>query len=124
MKFFVYVVCGLIGGVLGGMGMGGGTVLIPLLSILLGVNQHVAQGVNLISFIPMSVLALIIHLKNKLVDFKWLLYLVLPGVVTCVVGCYLARAMGAELLRRCFGGFLLVLSIFQLSYQFVNKGKK
>ena len=70
MEFVWYGVAGIISGVLGGMGMGGGTILIPLLSIFYAVSQHTAQATNLISFIPMSVIALIIHLKNKLVDFK------------------------------------------------------
>jgi uncharacterized membrane protein YfcA len=77
--------CGLLGGVLGGMGLGGGTVLIPLLTILVGVSQHSAQGANLLSFIPMSIIALVIHVKNKLIDYKWLLYMILPGVATCII---------------------------------------
>ena len=113
MEFIWYGVAGVLGGVLGGMGMGGGTVLIPLLSIFYNVGQHTAQAVNIISFIPMAVIALIIHLKNNLVDFKNVLLIIIPGVLTCVFGCYLARAMNGELLKRCFGGFLLLLSIFQ-----------
>lgn len=113
MEYIWYVVAGVIGGILGGMGMGGGTALIPLLSIFYSVSQHTAQAVNLISFIPMAVVALIIHIKNKLVDFKRVIYIIVPGLLTCILGCYLARAMSAELLKRFFGGFLLLLSVFQ-----------
>lgn len=113
MEYIWYVVAGVIGGILGGMGMGGGTALIPLLSIFYSVSQHTAQAVNLISFIPMAVVALIIHIKNKLVDFKRVMYIIVPGLLTCILGCYLARAMSAELLKRFFGGFLLLLSVFQ-----------
>ena len=76
MEYIWYVVAGVLGGVLGGMGMGGGTILIPLLSIFYAVSQHTAQAVNLISFLPMAVVALIIHLKNKLVDFKKLTWII------------------------------------------------
>ena len=122
MEFVWYSVAGALGGLLGGMGMGGGTVLIPLLSIFYSVGQHTAQAVNIISFIPMAVVALIIHLKNKLVDFNNVLWIILPGVFTCILGCYLARAMGGDLLKRAFGGFLLLLSVSQ----FINelKGQK
>lgn len=68
MEFLWYAVAGVLGGVLGGMGMGGGTVLIPLLSIFYAVEQHTAQAVNLIAFIPMAVVAIIIHIKNGLLD--------------------------------------------------------
>ena len=113
MRILWFVVAGLSAGVLGGMGMGGGTVLIPLLSIFYKIGQHTAQAINLISFIPMAVIALIFHLKNKLVRFDKLLYIIIPGIACCVVGCYLANALGADLLRRFFGGFLLALSVFQ-----------
>ena len=121
-KFLLYLLAGLAGGFLGGMGMGGGTILIPLLTIFLKSSQHLAQAVNLISFIPMAVVALIIHLKNKLVDFKNVLWIILPGVFTCILGCYLARAMDGALLKRCFGGFLLLLSVFQFITEI--KGQK
>lgn len=120
MEFIWYVFAGLLGGVLGGMGMGGGTVLIPLLSIFYCVSQHTAQASNLISFIPMAIVALIIHLRNGLVEFKKIMFIILPGVITCIVGCYLARAISGDLLKRLFGGFLLLLSIFQ----FVTEIKK
>ncbi len=124
MQFIWYVIAGAFGGVLGGMGMGGGTVLIPLLSIFYKVNQHVAQSTNLIVFIPMAIVALVLHLKNKLVDFKWVLYIVVPGIFTCIIGCYMARAISAEILKRIFGGFLIALSIYQIVNQILKWNQK
>ncbi len=114
MEYVWYGIAGVAGGLLGGMGMGGGTVLIPLLSIFYGVGQHTAQAINLIAFIPMAVVALIIHIKNGLVEFKRVLAIVLPGLVACVFGVYLARALQGEILKKCFGGFLFALSVFQI----------
>ena len=48
----IETIIGLISGIVSGTGMGGGTILIFLLSFLLGVEQHVAQATNLIFFIP------------------------------------------------------------------------
>ena len=121
MEFFWFTIAGLLGGVLGGMGMGGGTILIPLLSIFYSVSQHTAQAVNLISFIPMSVVALVIHLKNKLVDFKGVLWFVIPGIFSCILGCYFAKLMTGEVLKKCFGGFLIILSIFQVVVKYCFK---
>ena len=123
MDYLLYGLAGALGGILGGMGMGGGTVLIPLLTILFGTSQLGAQAVNLISFIPMAAVALAIHLKNKFVDFKGSLFVIIPGVAACVGGCFLARAIGGELLRKIFGGFLLVLSVYQIIQVFVKSGK-
>ena len=69
MNFIFYIVAGAVSGIIAGMGMGGGTVLIPLLTMLTSLSQHKAQGVNLISFIPMAIVVLIIHVKNKLINF-------------------------------------------------------
>ncbi len=81
MQYFLYVLFGLLGGLIGGMGMGGGTILIPLLTLFLNIPQLQAQTINLISFIPMAIVTLVIHIKNKLVDFGALLK-VLPFAFT------------------------------------------
>ena len=124
MEFLLYTVAGIIGGVLGGMGMGGGTALIPLLNIFYGVSQHTAQAANLVSFIPMAVIALIIHFKNKLIKFNNVSLIIIPGVITCILGCYVARAMSGELLKRFFGGFLIILAVFQLISGLKRKKEK
>ena len=61
---------GLASGIVSGMGMGGGTILIPALIFLAGVPQHLAQSVNLSVFFPASICALWIHTKNKHVRYK------------------------------------------------------
>lgn len=123
MDWLWFTVCGIAGGTIGGMGMGGGTVLIPLLSIAMGVPQRLAQAINLISFVPMAVIALIIHVKNGLVATKGLWWIVLSGLIFCTVGCFVARWIEADLLKRLFGGFLIVLSVFQVYFAVRKKGK-
>ena len=70
----LYVIAGIVGGIIGGMGMGGGTLLIPILTIMLDIPQKTAQAINLVSFIPMAAVTLVIHVKNKLVDKKSIVY--------------------------------------------------
>lgn len=119
-----FCLAGISGGLLGGMGMGGGTVLIPLLVIMLGVPQHLAQAINLISFVPMAIVALIIHVKNRLVKTSGLWIIILSGLLSCTAGCFIARGINAESLRRIFGGFLTVLSVFQVCSAVRNKPHK
>ena len=113
LKILYFAVSGLIAGVAGGMGMGGGTLLIPLLSFIKSVPQHTAQAVNLISFVPMAIVALIFHFKNKLVDKRGVLFMILPGVAFAVTFAYIASKVNGETLRRVFGGFLILLSVVQ-----------
>jgi uncharacterized membrane protein YfcA len=113
-KAFFFILIGLIGGILGGMGMGGGTLTIPLLTFLMGVSQHAAQGINLIAFIPMSIIALFIHIKNKLVEKSAILPILIPAVFTSVLGAFLSLKTRAEELKTYFGIFLIILGAAHL----------
>lgn len=120
MDWLWFILAGIFGGVLGGMGMGGGTVLIPLLSIGLNVPQHLAQAINLISFVPMAVIAIVIHAKNGLIKTDGLVKIILIGLVFCVLGSFIAKNIKADILKRIFGGFLTVLSVFEI-YGIIRK---
>jgi len=110
---FWEIVAGVLGGIIGGMGMGGGTLTIPLLTIFLGYNQLQAQGVNLVAFLPMAIIAIIIHIKNKLVDFKstWLLAAV--GSIFSLGGALVAVRLKNNVLTKLFALFLIGLAIWQ-----------
>ncbi len=103
----------MLSGVLGGMGMGGGTVLIPMLTIFFGVGQHEAQAANLIAFIPMAIASLIIHFKNKMVKTEGVLYLIVPAAVLSLISGMIAQAISGEILKRIFGAFLIGLAVVQ-----------
>lgn len=106
-----YVVAGIAGGLIGGMGMGGGTLLIPILTLLLSVGQLEAQAINLIVFIPMAIVTLFIHVKNKLVDFKKLLFSLPLAIALAVVGALLVKKIDESILRTTFGVFMLIVGI-------------
>lgn len=108
------IIIGVIGGVFGGMGMGGGTLLIPLLTMLGGLEQHTAQAINLAAFIPMAAVALIFHFKNRLVKLKGILYIIIPAVAASVGASFLVKYIASNLLGRLFGGFLALLGIWIL----------
>lgn len=111
--WYFFVIFGVLSGIVGGMGMGGGTLLIPLLTIFVEVSQIVAQGFNLIAFLPMSIIAIIIHLKNNLVKLNGLFLLVIFGIVFAVLGSFLAFYVDKNLLKILFGSFLIVLSFIE-----------
>ena len=113
LKIILLAVSGIAAGVLGGMGMGGGTILIPLLTIFFNVGQKEAQAINLVAFIPMAMVSLAIHIKNKRVKKEGLLWIIVPAVLTSVGGGFAAQAVNGEVLKRIFGGFLLLLSVVQ-----------
>ena len=118
---FWEIVVGILGGIVAGMGMGGGTLTIPLLTIFLHFKQLRAQGVNLIAFLPMSVVALSIHIKNKLVRFKQTWLLALVGSVFSCVGAILANNLSNIVLKKMFAIFLICLGIYEIVEMKKNK---
>ena len=121
MDWILLVVFGIIGGVLGGMGMGGGTLLIPLLTIFLNIPQQGAQAINLIAFLHMSIFALIIHAKNNLLNFKIAIPVAISGVLSALLGSVLAGMTDSSQLSLYFGIFLIVIGVFQITSIFFKK---
>ena len=74
-------ILGFFAGIIGGMGMGGGTILIPALILFAHIDPKMAQSVNLLSSIPMTIFALMIHIKNKTYEFLWFVSYLLEQVV-------------------------------------------
>ncbi len=111
MSFYVYVLLGFLGGIPAGMGMGGGTVTIPLLVLIGGVDQKIAQCANLFSFIPMSLGALKTHADNGLLETRGMLWIILPALILSVFGTWAAGVLPSEILRKGFGIFLIVLAV-------------
>lgn len=107
------IVFGFISGILGGMGMGGGTLLIPLLNFL-DIEQQTIQAINLISFLPMACVALGLHFKNKLVKPRRTLWMIAPACAFCILGALLTKNTSSEVLKICFGVFMLLLGVWQL----------
>ena len=112
MSFYLYLVLGFIGGIPAGMGMGGGTVTIPLLVLLGGVGQKIAQSANLFSFLPMSLVALKKHRENGLLKTDGLLKIAPAAVIASGIGAFLIAYFPARILRKSFGGFLVLLAVF------------
>ncbi len=108
------VVIGFFSGIISGMGIGGGTILIPALILILELDQHQAQGVNLIYFVPTAVVALITHTKNKNVLWQTAKPLALFGLAGAAAGSFLAVSMDADLLRKIFGGFLFLMGLSEV----------
>lgn len=111
MSFIFYLLAGFAAGLLGGMGMGGGTVLIPVLTIFLGVEQHVAQTANLIAFLPMAVFSLKVHKDKGLLQTDGVWSVIIPALLTSVAGGLAAVFLPGEILRKLFGVFLIGLAV-------------
>ena len=105
---------GFFSGIISGMGIGGGTILIPALVLLVNPGQHIAQSVNLLFFIPTAIIALIVHIKKKRIDFKMAVPIILFGLAGAFAGSKLAMSLPGNSLKKWFGLFLLLMGIYEL----------
>ena len=111
MSFIFYLLAGFVSGLLGGMGMGGGTVLIPVLTLFFGVEQHIAQATNLIAFLPMAAFSLNVHKKKGLLKTDGVWWIVVPALLTSVAGGFVSAVLSAGFLRILFGAFFVFLAV-------------
>lgn len=110
----IIILISVISGIISGMGIGGGTILIPALTIFLKTEQHIAQSVNLLSFIPTATVAIISHLRQGNIEKKITIKLILYGILGAIIGSYFAVKLPGNVLRRLFGGFLLVMGLYEV----------
>ena len=101
-------------GVLSGFGVGGGSLLLIYMTSFAGVPQTLAQGVNLLYFLPTAATALPAHFKNGYVEKKALLPAITAGLACSALTAWAATALDVELLRKCFGGFLIIIGLREL----------
>ena len=116
-------VTGLISGTVSGTGMGGGTILILVLSIFLGVEQHIAQATNLVFFVPTSISAIIISIKSKLIEWKIGIVLAITGIIGVIIGANISAKIEVKSLKRYFGIFLAGIAIYEI-YSMIKEYKK
>lgn len=117
------IIIGVISGIVSGTGMGGGTILIFLLTYLCNIEQHIAQATNLIFFIPTSIIAIIVNEKNKNINIKLGIIISLYGILGAIIGANLSIHLDMKSLRKYFGIFLLIISAHEI-YSIIKLYKK
>lgn len=120
MHIVIAVAVGLVAGVISGvLGVGGGTISIPAMVLLLGVEQHTAQGVSLAAMMFTALVGAFIHYRQGNVKLS-AVFLIIPGAVAfSYLGAWAAGHVTAEWLTRAFAIFLLLIGCRMLLF---NRG--
>ena len=113
-EWIIAALAGAATGVLSGFGVGGGSLLLIYMTSFAGVPQTLAQGINLLYFLPTAATALPTHFKNGYVEKQTLLPAIAAGLVCSALTAWAATALDVELLRKCFGGFLILIGLKEL----------
>lgn len=104
-------------GIFASMGLGGGMVLIVYLTVFAGFSQLAAQRINLVFFIPIAIISLVLHTKNKLVEWKKAVPAVLWGTAAVIISAWLANRIEQSLLSKAFSIFLILMGLKELFFK-------
>ncbi len=112
-QLIILLLTGLLAGfVSGAMGVGGGIIIVPSLVFLLGMSQHEAQGTSLgVLVLPVVALGAWNYYKNGYLNVRFALVLIIAFVLGGLLGSQVAIMLPDRLLRRIFGGVVLILAL-------------
>lgn len=111
---FLDAIAVIVSSIVGAMGLGGGSVLILYLTLFRHLPQLVSQGINLLFFIPCAVTAVIIYAKQKILQWKLVLPMVLGGSVGVAIGTFFLKNLDTKYISILFAGFLLAVGTYTL----------
>jgi uncharacterized membrane protein YfcA len=117
MNFWITALVSLGSGIAASMGLGGGFVLLIYLTIFAETPQVEAQWINLLFFLPIGTLALLLHLKNGLIEKSAILPALCWGAIGVMLGATAAHFLGNSWLRKIFAIFLLIVGCKELFYK-------
>ena len=106
---------GLAAGFLAGLlGIGGGILIVPALVLLLGFDQHLAQGTSLVVIIPAALAGSWTHYRRGRLDLRVAAFVAVGGVVGAAIGSLSALSLDDALLQRLFAVVLIVVALRML----------
>lgn len=108
------LIAGLVCGIISGLGIGGGSLLMLYMTQLAHLSQKTAQGINLLYFLPTALASLFLHIKNRFVAWKTVIPAAISGALCAVGSGLLASSLADGILKKLFGGFLLVVGCLEL----------
>lgn len=113
----VALAVGTVLGFLSGLGIGGGSLLILWLTMVLGMEHSAARGINLLFFLPAAAIACTFRWKQGAVKLKNILPAMIAGCVCAAVCSWIGMRMDLEILKKLFGGLLIVTGLRELFYK-------
>ena len=111
-------------GILSAWGVGGGTLLLLVMTLILGVPQQQAAAVNLLYFLPTAAMGVIAHKRNGLLETEALKSAIPWGTMAAAAGALAATAVDTAILRRLFGAYLLLAAAGSLRQLWRERRRK
>lgn len=116
-SFPVILLVGTLLGFLSGIGIGGGSLLILWLTFVLKMPHSAARSINLLFFIPSAVIAAFFRWRQGALDLRKILPAVIAGCIAAAACSWVGTRMDTEILKKLFGGLLILTSLRELLYK-------
>ncbi len=113
----IKILVGFLSGMTASMGLGGGFILVIYLTTILEINQIDAQGMNIMFFIPIAIISIFFHIKNKLIDKKPLLFSIISGIFGVLIGISTTFLFKVEFLSKLFSIMLFIFGLRELFHK-------
>ena len=123
MRIFFLILIGFFSGIFAGMGMGGGTFLVPLLALIFHINQVFCQSTNVLCFLGLAIVCFVIYTIKKLIDFRVVLCVGLPATIIAGLACIFSLKIQSHVLKIIFGCFIILVGIFMFFTNIFQKKK-
>lgn len=104
-------------GFLSGLGIGGGSLLILWLTLVLNMNPQTARGINLLFFIPSALTAGYFRWKQGSIHFRRILPAMIGGCASALGFSLLSANLDVSMLKKCFGVLLIATGLRELFYK-------
>lgn len=112
LEILALLAIGLTAGLLAGLlGIGGGVVMVPAMVLIMGLDQHVAQGTSLLVIIPAAALGSFTHHRHGRLALRDAAAMAVGGVLGAVLGSVTALSLDDQLLRRLFAILILAVAV-------------
>lgn len=121
--WLVLILIGVLSGILGSMGLGGGTILIPILT-LINITQKNSQVINVFSFVFVAFFIMFFYIKKGYTQIFPAICFSFFGVISATITALLVKDTSSQTLKLCFAIFLIIVAIYELFVylkKYVNK---
>ena len=110
-SLFPTLIAAFVAAILSGLGIGSAGLFVLYLTLIAGYSQPEAQALNLMFFILSAGAALLLHVRERKIPWRVVLFLIACAIPGALVGSFLVRALNATIIRKLFGGMLVVTGI-------------
>ncbi|MAX11333.1 MAG: hypothetical protein CL710_03240 [Chloroflexi bacterium] len=121
-SLLITFIIGFIGGTAGGLlGIGGGTLFVPALTLIQGIEQSIAQGISLAAVIVTAMSATSRNISKNIIDKDIVMVMIVPVVIAAVIGAQIAGSLDQESLRKIFGFILITVALKNIASLLMQK---